>query len=151
MNYQTLHLLLKCGREFGHKRLRTHGLSDTECLICSFVSFHPGCQQEDVAQALRFDKTTVAKALHTAEGKGLVQRERHPTDRRRNVLRITEYGTERISAVADLHDQWLSRILSVLSPEEQERFEGYCVRLLHAAEALSDGAEAPGTESEISE
>lgn len=138
MDYQTLHLLLKCGKEFGHKKLRTHGLSDTECLLCSYVSFHPGCSQDDTVHALRMDKTTVAKALRTAEGKNLIRRERHPEDKRRNVLRMTEEGRERIAAVASLHDQWLSRILSVLSPEEQARFEGYCLRLLRAAEELSD-------------
>lgn len=148
MDYQTLHLLLKCGKEFGHRKIRPHGLSDTECLLCSYISFHPGCPQDEVVRALRMDKTTVAKALRNAERKALLRRERHPSDRRRNVLHITEEGAARISAIADLHDKWLTQVLSALTPAEQAQFEGYCLRLLRAAEALSQGEEAPDPDCE---
>ena len=136
MSFQTLNLLFQCGKAFGHKRIKNHGLSDTECFLCSYVYSHPGCTQDDAVQALRMDKTTAAKALRTLESKELIRREQDTADRRKKVLQITESGVERISAVADLHERWFRRVLSVLSEEEQAQFEHYCLRLLRAAEAL---------------
>lgn len=134
MDFQVLNLLLKCGMDFGHKRIRNRGLSDTECLICSYVYSHPGCSQDDAVQGLRMDKTTLAKALRTLEDKGCVERTQDAQDRRKNVLKVTQSGAERISEIAHLHDRWLSGILETLNPEERSQFESYCARLLEAAE-----------------
>ena len=149
MEFGMLDLLFKYGREFGHRRIRSSGLSDTECLLCSFVSAHPGCSQDDAVQGLHMDKTTAAKALHTLEEKGCVIREQSPDDRRKKMLTVTEAGTEKLSTILHLHDQWMSRVLSILSPEEQAQFEDYCVRLLRAAETMQAESESdePGGKS----
>ena len=136
MEFGTLDLLFKYGREFGHRRIRSRGLSDTECLLCSFVSAHPGCSQDDAVQGLHMDKTTVAKALRTLEEKGCLTRVQSPNDRRKKVLTVTKAGEEKLAAILHLHDQWMSRVLAALNPEEQTQFENYCVRLLRAAESL---------------
>lgn len=142
MKFGTLDLLFKYGREFGHRRIRGSGLSDTECLLCSFVSAHPGCSQDDAVQALHMDKTTAAKALHSLEEKDCILRAQSSEDRRKKMLTITEAGTAKLSAIMHLHDQWMSRVLAALEPEEQAQFEEYCIRLLRAAESLhsDDGA-----------
>jgi len=134
MDYQTLNLLFKSGQDFGHKKIRNHGLSETECLICSYVYHNPGCFQDNVVQSLRMDKTTAARALMTLEEKQLVKRETNPLDRRKKILTVTETGEERLSAIIHVHDEWLTRVMSALSPEEQAQFEALCVRLLNAAE-----------------
>ena len=136
MKFQTLDLLLKCGRKFGHKRLRDCSLSETECLACTYIYSSPGCTQEAAAQALRMDKTTMAKAMLTLEQKGLICRTRSASDRRKNELLLTEKGQKLLTGILHLHDQWLEQVMSVLSPEEQTQFEAYCLRLLSAAEQL---------------
>jgi len=136
LEFQTLNLLLKCGMDFGHKRIRTHGLSDTECLICSYVYAHTGCAQDDVVQSLHMDKTTAAKALRSLEDKGFVIRRQDAQDRRRKLLQLTPSGAESLSAVMHLHDSWMHSVLSCLSEAEQAQFEDYCTRLMQAAEAL---------------
>lgn len=136
MEFQTLNLLLKCGKEFGHRRIRERGVSETECLLCSWIYAHPDCVQEDAARALHMDKTTAAKALAALERKGFVLRKKNPSDLRKNLLTLSEQGNARISEILHLHDQWLEKILSTLAPEEQQQFEAYCDRLLLAAEEL---------------
>lgn len=141
MDFQTLNLLFKCSREFGHKPIRDCGLTETECLICSYLYAHPDCSQDELVQGLRMDKTTAAKALRALEDEGLVARRADENDRRRKMLTVTKLGIDRSAAVVDLHDQWLGRVLSVLSEDEQTQFENYCVRLLRAAEALLQNQE----------
>ena len=82
MEYQTLNLLFRCGKEFSHEKIRRQELSDTECMICSYIHSHENCSQDDVSAALKTDKTTVGKALASLERKKCVSRTQDPADKR---------------------------------------------------------------------
>ena len=145
MDFRTLDLLFKCGKEFRHKRIRDCGLSETELMICSYIYSHADCSQDDVVRGLRIDKTTAAKAIQALESKNFVLRMQNKSDRRRKNLQLTDAGTARIASILDLHDRWLCGVLSCLSVEERTQFESYCYRLLCAAERmLSDQKEDQG-------
>ena len=136
MDYQILNLLFRCSKEFSHRKIRMRELSDTECMICSYIYSHEACSQDDVASALRTDKTTIGKALASLEKKACVVREQDEMDKRFKRLSLTAVGRERISELVDIHDHWLHSIMTCLSGEEQKQFENYCGRLLSAAEKL---------------
>lgn len=142
MDFSTLDLLLRCSREFNSKRIRSHDLTDTECMICTYVSKNPDCAQEDVVAALKADKTTVAKALASLEEKRLVHRTVDNVDRRRKHIRLTKTGREKISDLADIHDRWLSQVMSCLPEDDRRLFERCCERLLDAAEKLNEAPES---------
>ena len=137
MDYQTFNLLFKCSKEFSHGKIRMQDLTDTECMICSYIYSHENCSQDDVSVALRSDKTTVGKALASLESKGCVQRSQDMADRRIKRLTLTKSGGEKISELVDIHDNWLAEIMTCLSEEEQAQFENLCIRLLAAAEKLT--------------
>lgn len=137
MDYQTLDLLFRCGREFSHKKIRMQELSDTECMICSYIYSHANCSQDDVSVALKTDKTTVGKALAALENKGGVVRTQDSTDKRIKRLDLTQIGRKKVEKLLDIHNNWLREIMTCLSEAEQNQFENYCVRLLAAAEALT--------------
>lgn len=154
MEFGTLDMLIKCGKQFRHERMRERGLSETECMLCSFAYAHPGCSQDDASRGLMIDKTTVAKAMLTLERKGLIEREQNGEDRRRKSLRLTERGQERVSAVIGLHDRWMKEVLSCLEPQEQAQFEEYCRRLQRRAEEMlrrGEGTDASAREKEETE
>lgn len=136
MDYQTLNLLFRCGREFSHKKILLHDLSETECMICSFLYSHPNCSQYDVALALKIDKTTVAKAILTLEKKDCIRRSKDSADKRINRLSLTETGKKKTGNLLNIHNDWLSEIMTSLSDEEQLQFENCCEKLLTAAEIL---------------
>ena len=138
MDYQKLNLLFRCSKEFSHRKIRLRELSDTECMICSYVYSHEGCSQDEVATALKTDKTTVGKALASLEKKNCVARTQDETDKRVKRLSLTETGHDKISELLDIHDRWLRSIMTCLSAEEQKQFENYCDRLLNAAEKLTN-------------
>ena len=137
MDYQKLNLLFRCNKEFSHERIRMQDLSDTECMVCSYIYSHEGCSQDDVATALKTDKTTVGKALASLEKKNCVVRTQDEADKRFKRLSLTDIGRDRISELLDIHNRWLRSIMACLSREEQAQFENYCDRLLDAAEKLS--------------
>lgn len=138
MDFKTLNLIFRFSKEFSHRRIRMKGLSDTEYMICSFVHSNEGCSQDDVVTALMIDKTTVGKALFTLEKKGCVVRTVDTNDKRKKCLRITEDGYNKIVNLMNVHNDWLSEVMTCLSAEEQEQFEQYCKRILVKAEALAE-------------
>ena len=137
MDYQTLNLLFRCGKEFSHKKIRSQELSDTECMICSYIYSHENCSQDDVSVALKTDKTTVGKALASLEKKNCVVRLQDEADKRVKRLSLTAVGRDKVTALVDLHNNWLSDIMTCLTKEEQKQFENLCDRLLIAAEKLA--------------
>lgn len=137
MDYQVINLLYRCSKEYSHKKLRIQDLSSTESMLCSYIYSNPDCSQEQAASALKIDKTTVAKALYTLEAKGFIVRTPDPIDRRRKQLRLSEEGSQKVSSLIALHNNWLEQVMSCLSSDEQARFEDYCKRLLTKAEALA--------------
>ena len=138
MDYQTLNLLFRCSKEFSHEKIRSHQFSDTECMICSYIYSNENCSQDDVAAALRTDKTTVGKALASLEKKKCVLRTQDAADRRIKRLTLTGTGREKVTELLNIHNSWLHEIMGCLSEAEQEQFENCCGRLLAAAEKLSE-------------
>lgn len=138
MDFHKLYLLTKYAREYGHSKIRIAGMSDTEHTICTFLFAHTGMSQDDVCQALRLDKATVARALLTLEEKGFISRTPNLENRRKNLLSITDEGKRSIADVVHIYDEWFARISACLSPEEQQRFDEYCGLLLAAARQKSE-------------
>ena len=137
MDYQILNLLFRCNKEFSHEKIRRQELSDTECMICSYIYSHENCSQDDVSVALKTDKTTIGKALASLENKACVVRTQDEADKRIKRLTLTDVGHEKVAELIDIHDGWLRDIMTCLSSEEQKQFENYCERLLAAAERLT--------------
>ena len=138
MDYQILHLLFRCNKEFSHEKIRRQELSDTECMICSYIYSHDQCSQDDISVALKTDKTTVGKALVSLENKACVARTQDRVDKRIKRVTLTPAGREKVAELLDLHNHWLREIMTCLSPEEQKQFENMCKRLLDAAEKLTE-------------
>lgn len=136
MNIDTFNMLFRCNKEFGHEKIRKKGLSDTEYIICSFVNSHEDCTQDDVANGLKIDKTTVGKALTVLEEKKCVTRKQDKIDRRKKRLKLTKTGRNKISGLMDIHNEWFDEVMTCLSAKEQAKFEEYCERILEKAEEM---------------
>ena len=137
MDYQKLNLLFRCNKEFSHEKIKLQELSDTECMICSYIYSHENCSQDDVSVALKTDKTTVGKALASLEKKNCVVRSQDTADKRFKRLSLTADGHKKVAELVDIHNNWLYEIMKCLTDEEKKNFENYCDRMLTAAEKLS--------------
>lgn len=137
MEFHSMYLLLRCAKEFGHGKIKSMGFSDTEHLICTFLLGHDCTSQDDVADTLKLDKTTVAKALSSLERKGFVERTVNRKNRRKYVLALTQGGRDSISDIVDVYESWFREVGACLTPNEQMQFQDYCNRLLIAAEKMN--------------
>jgi DNA-binding MarR family transcriptional regulator len=133
LDYGKLNMLMKLGREYGHKKIRDVGVSDTEHYICTFLYFHNEVSQDTVANTLMLDKTTVAKALLSLEQKGFIARIQNPANRRKNILTITLAGKGTISDSLSIYDDWLNKICSCFSNQELRQFDLLFDKMLDCA------------------
>jgi DNA-binding MarR family transcriptional regulator len=78
----------------------------------------PGSQQQ-AAQRLGIDRTTMVAVLDTLERKGLVSRHPHADDRRRNVVELTENGVRTVTAANAASEAAEQELMAVLTEDDR--------------------------------
>ncbi|MDQ0576520.1 MarR family winged helix-turn-helix transcriptional regulator [Agromyces albus] len=105
----------------GNASLAEHGLKARSYAVLALAASDAGPTQRELAEFLRLDPSQVVALVDGLQARGLVRREPDPSDRRANVVVITDDGRDlfaraRISAYAveqQLH--------SALGDESRER------------------------------
>lgn len=98
------------------------GISAPQFGTLLLIEANPNISQSAIAEALRFDRSTLVQIIDRLEGRGLVERHVSPTDRRSHALRITDDGK---TALADLKEQAIAHeddVAAGLSGEERAQF-----------------------------
>ncbi|WP_285654405.1 MarR family transcriptional regulator [Actinomycetospora sp. NBRC 106375] len=110
--------------EFLDRRLRTRcGLSGADFEVLAHLSEAPdGCLRPFVlGRSLGWEKSRLSQHLGRMERRGLVSRDRCPTDQRGAVVTITPHGRELVEAAAPRHVADVREaVVDHLTPEELE-------------------------------
>jgi DNA-binding MarR family transcriptional regulator len=85
--------------------------------------------QQQAAERLGVDRTTMVGLLDELESKGLVVREPDPADRRRNVIVLTDAGRNALKDAKAASDKAERQLLADLSPSEAERLRDLLARV----------------------
>lgn len=102
------------------------------------ISVHEGATQQEVADALRQRRAAMVGLVDELETQGLVQRRRHPVDRRANALHITAAGRRLVAKVAAKSAILEDELLAPLTPPAREAFL-QALQLVGAAAGVGDG------------
>lgn len=89
----------------------------------------PGSQQQ-AAERLGVDRTTMVGLLDGLEGKGFVERRPDPSDRRRNVVVLTDPGRKALKVARAASDKAERELLADLSPAEAKQLRDLLARVL---------------------
>jgi DNA-binding MarR family transcriptional regulator len=108
--------------ELGTAALAPFGIDGRELGILLVIAGHEPDSQQQAAQRLGIDRTSMVTRLDVLEAKGLVARHPHATDRRRNVVELTEAGREAVRLGNAASERAEAELLAELGPEESERF-----------------------------
>lgn len=76
----------------------------------------------DLAVRLHVDISTVSRQVSTLCGAGLVQRATDPSDRRAQVLALTQSGKDLVLRLRSNRDAWIEEVLSDWTAEERAIF-----------------------------
>src|SRR5882757_6476844 len=120
MGYLLKHAQLQMA-ELTAKALTPYGIDGRELgvlVVCA--SLEPTSQQQ-AAQRLGTDRTTMVALLDALEGKGLVSRHPDADDRRRNVVELTDAGRDTLRRATEAGDKAERAFLAPLSPQAAQQ------------------------------
>lgn len=106
------------------------GLTSVQFAALNMVKELPGIDQATLSDRIAFDRTTIVQVLDRLVEKGLITRERSPTDRRANVLNVTLQGAEVLKKIQPMLDRSDARILAPLDRRDQVKFMEMLTRLV---------------------
>lgn len=110
--------------------LTPHGLDGREMgVLLSLLGPEPPSQQQ-AAQRLGIDRTTMVALLDSLEAKGLVTRHPHAQDRRRNVVELTEAGRDAVRTALEISEAAEREFLAPLTPQAAEQLRTSLQKIL---------------------
>jgi DNA-binding MarR family transcriptional regulator len=101
--------------------LTPYGIDGRELGVLLALAGREPASQQQAAQRLGIDRTTMVALLDALEGKGLVSRHPHVADRRRNVVELTDAGKEALRRATRASDAAEREFLAPLSPRAAEQ------------------------------
>ncbi len=93
------------------RMLGAHDISAPQFGTLLLIEANPGVSQSAVAEALRFDRSTLVQIVDRLEARGLVRRESSALDRRSHALKLTAPGLDllaRLKALSAAHEAALA-------------------------------------------
>ncbi|WP_422772462.1 MarR family winged helix-turn-helix transcriptional regulator [Plantactinospora sp. WMMC1484] len=101
--------------------LTPFGIDGRELGVLLALTGREPASQQQAAQRLGIDRTTMVALLDALEGKGLVSRHPHVEDRRRNVVELTDAGKDTLQKATEASDGAERQFLAPLSPQAAEQ------------------------------
>jgi DNA-binding MarR family transcriptional regulator len=81
------------------------GIDGRELAVLTVFSAGVPLSQQEAADQLRVDRTTMVTLVDALEAKGLVERRRSPDDRRKNIVQLTRAGLHGLQGAARARDK----------------------------------------------
>jgi len=111
-------VLLKLARELRHE-VHELGVTGGQVGLLVQIRKHDGIGARDLAKLERVSPAAMSGYIDRLEKAGLVTRVRDESDRRRQVLALTQQGDEVLRIVRSRRTAWLATRLKRLSPQDR--------------------------------
>lgn len=108
------------GRIFYSQELKKFGLGSGQSIFLFQLYKKDGVSQDELANTLYIDKGTTARSLKTLEEAGFIKREVSDSDKRVNIVRLTEKGLKLEPEITTVLKEWDRILAHSLSEEEQK-------------------------------
>ena len=119
------------------KRLESEGLSAAHMPFILSICRAPGRSQEEIAQDLCLDKSTVARALVRLEENGFVRRVSSQADRRRLTVEPTKRALEVLPKIKAVSSEWQELLTDGIDAAELDAFYSVLVKMESRAKAIA--------------
>jgi DNA-binding MarR family transcriptional regulator len=120
LGYLLKHAQLRMA-ELNAEALAPYGIDGRELAVLLVLAGREPASQQQAAQRLGIDRTTMVAMLDKLEGKGLVARHPDTDDRRRNVVELTDTGQDTLRRAATASDEAERALLAPLSPQAAQQ------------------------------
>jgi DNA-binding MarR family transcriptional regulator len=128
LSYLLKHAFLELERRH-QAHLEPYGINGRELAVLLLLADREPESQQQAAQRLGVDRTTMVGLLDTLEAKALVVRRPDPADRRRNVVDLTDHGRTTLEQAVRASDQAERDLLADLSKADAAKLRRTLARL----------------------
>jgi len=118
--------------ELAEPGLSALGVDGREFGVLTLFSGEGPLSQQEAAQRLAIDRTTMVALVDTLERKGLVERRRHPSDRRKNTVELTADGATTVERATQAVAEAENRFLAALDPAQATELRAALQKLVAA-------------------
>jgi DNA-binding MarR family transcriptional regulator len=123
------------------ERMESLGLTPRMWGALNVLEAEGAITQHALGKCVGIDPSSMVATIDELERQGLVERRRHPSDRRAHALHVTPLGKRTLVHGRKLAIQAQSDLLAPLSPEEREQLHALLLRLaLHTSDVSKDSA-----------
>jgi DNA-binding MarR family transcriptional regulator len=105
------------------------GINAGELSVLLLLDAREPESQQQVAQRLGVDRTTMVALIDALESKDLVARRPDPADRRRNVIELTDTGRRTLRRATHASDRAEQRLLTQLDDAERDQLRSLLRRV----------------------
>jgi DNA-binding MarR family transcriptional regulator len=111
------------------ERMRSIGLTPRMWGLLNVLDAEGAITQNQLGQCIGMDPSTMVATIDELESRGLVERHRHPSDRRAYALHLTEGGRQTLAQGRQLARKAQEELLGSLTREEREQLHALLLRL----------------------
>lgn len=108
------------GRIFIGKDLDKYNIGQGQFMFLLELYVEDGRSQEELAEVLKIDKGTTARAIKKLEENGFVRREKDDKDKRFNRVYLTQKGKEVKNNIFFILNKWDKKMSEQLDEEERQ-------------------------------
>jgi len=123
--------------------LEPYGIDGRNLAVLAVLAGARPVSQQQAAQRLEVDRTTMVALIDGLEHKGLVRRAPHPDDRRKNVVTLTAAGRDVLDQALPASEDVERRFLAPLGAQEAAQLKTWLRTLIVHAEARGRPGPAP--------
>jgi len=127
---------LVASKHFG-ERIGALGLTTRMWGALNVLDAEGPISQGALCAAVGMDPSSMVSTIDELEAKGLVERRRHPTDRRAYALHVTDRGRETLVEGRAVARETQEELLAPLSPEERDQLRELLLKLALASDQLT--------------
>ena len=103
-----------------NKEVSEYGIGSGQFMFLLELYINDGKNQEEIAETLKIDKGTTARALKKLEEQGFVTRIKDENDKRSNKIYLNDKAKDVREGVLDVLNDWNKEITKSLTEEEEE-------------------------------
>ena len=106
--------------------------------VMAILGRFPDLSAADLVEQTAMDKVAISRAVSSLLKNDYITRSEDPSDRRRQVLNLSELGREVYERIVPLAQQYENDLMSSLTAEEREQLDSIIEKLMDRAQAWAD-------------
>lgn len=130
--------IARCATLYQDAQMLQSGITGYQAPYISIICENPGVTQDELAQRLHVNRSSVSRQVSMLEENGFVIRKRSEYDRRAILVYPTKQMEQVLPRVCEVYASWRSQISTALSAEELDVLESLLCKLAVRAEEVAD-------------